>query len=129
MKKGFSVFILMFIIVMLTAAIPVFAENDANYYGDPLVDFGKKVPVDTEEDINTYYNYGVVNAINGLMLRSGPGTNYAALGTLNYGQGVKILQGVNDELGAPWYYVQVNSTLALGYVAAVYITITGIRPN
>jgi ribosomal protein L24 len=47
-------------------------------------------------------------------------------GLLQQGDRVKILQGVNDDLGREWYYVEVSTgdnAGNKGYVFAAYITL------
>ena len=63
----------------------------------------------------------VVNAEFGLNIRSGPGTDYAAVGGLRNGSQVVIL---GQQPG--WYQVlfrNMENQAAIGYVSADYITV------
>lgn len=57
-----------------------------------------------------------------LTVRSGPGTNYEALGTVAKGKTIKVLTKTTNSKGEVWYKYQYSSSKK-GYVLAKYVTV------
>lgn len=70
---------------------------------------------DNENDV-TQEKIGYVTTTSGLNVRSGPGTNYDAIGALDYNSTVTILEETNG-----WYKIKYGS--GVGYVSAAYVAI------
>ena len=68
---------------------------------------------DSDKDSNDYKT-GYVNA-DGLRIRSGPGTDYAPVGTLEFGEGVTILDEVEDGNGVLW------GKISSGWISMEYV--------
>lgn len=77
---------------------------------------GVKKPEPTPTPENTYYK---VTAVNGLNLRSGPGTSYSSLMALPLNS---VVKAVDTTGSAPWYKVTYGSTT--GYVHSDYVVLT-----
>lgn len=77
---------------------------------------GVKKPEPPPVSENAYYK---VTAVNGLNLRSGPGTTYSSLMALPLNS---VVKAVDTTSSAPWYKVTYGSTT--GYVHSDYVVLT-----
>ena len=81
-------------------------------------------PVDTEDSFTEVSNkYAAVTATSGLRVRSGAGTDYDVLTTLEYGDYVDVLAISNE-------WIKVTDGNVTGYVSAEYVSIRdGEKPS
>lgn len=64
---------------------------------------------------------GTVNDKIGLNMRTGPGTEYALITALPYGETFTIIETTSDKNGDDWYKISVGGQT--GYVMAKFVTV------
>ena len=95
-----------------------FPDVSKSYWG--FLDIIEAAKPDVKAPENTYYK---ITAVNGLNLRSGPGTTYSSLMALPLNT---IVKAIDTTSSIPWYKVSYGSTT--GYVHSDYVVQTD-EPN
>ncbi len=77
---------------------------------------------DSSSSGDTSFEFDYVND-DGVNMRSGAGTEFSKVASLNKGTGVEILESVTNSKAEVWYKVKIISTGQTGYIRSDYVTI------